>query len=281
MKKDKVLPILIGVVIVGLLFAATYFILSDKGTEKYDVVVFGDSIIEGNSREQTIPSLIEYGGGYKTLNAGFGGMGMSNIANMWQISDSSRLYSMANLSESIKIHDFSNQMMGVQKNDEAIPDEWVETTRNLYCTDWNSVKYIIIEQGANDYLVGMPIEDESDKYSVNSFAGALRTVLKNIKAGAPNAKLIILTPIYQKTFDDLPDCHSYSFGGGTLDEYVEKEIEIAEEYGVYVIDNFHEVDINISNYKNYLPGGLHPNEAGNELIANNIVKHLEELDENS
>lgn len=281
MKRNKVLPITIGIVASGLLLAFSVCFNLNKGTEQYDVVAFGDSIIAGVHNDWTIPAYIEREGGYHTLNAGYGGMGMSNVATTWLISDSGRLYSMVSLSEGVRLHDFSKQIMGTSAESETTPRRWCETSESLQRVDWDNVKYIIVEHGANDYLTGIRIENPDDKYDANTFAGALRLVLKNISIGAPDAKIVILTPIYQKAFEDLPDCHSHSFGGGTLDEYVEKEIEIAEEFGAYIIDNFHEVDINISNYKEHLPGGLHPTWAANGMISANIIKHLEELDENS
>lgn len=278
-KKNIFSGVLAGILIIICLLAA--FAFKKKGEkEQYDVVFFGDSIVASDySGIWDIPTLVSEETGLTVLNAGFGGYTMSNRNIPAYPGDSGRLFCMIGLSDSVRIRDFSNQRMTTFNGQGATGYIPVVAT-HLYNTDWDSVKYILIEQGANDYLTGVPIDDGFDRYNEYTFGGALRKSIENIRVGVPNAQIILVTPIYMKPDGLLGDCNSKDFGGGLLKEYVAKELEIAAEYGIYVIDDFHEIDINKDNYEQYLPGGLHPNLEGNQLLAQNISRHLKELNEN-
>ena len=63
-----------------------------------------------------------------------------------------------------------------------------------------------------------------------------------------------------------------------MEEYVEKEIQVAEEPGVEVINLYHDFfpHENWEDWEIYSFDGLHPNEAGRALISEKIATHLEE-----
>lgn len=280
-RKKAILNILaIGITFV-ILVLSVWIITESRGHEDYDAVFFGDSIIASDHSDWwDISTIVGNELGIRTLNAGFGGYTMSNMDVTGLPGDYRDEYSMVGLSKSVRIHSFKSQIMASQKDAPLTIWYFPEVSQKLNDIKWNAVDYIFIEYGANDYLNGVPIEDTSDKYNEYTFAGALKTSIENIQKGVPDAQIILMTPIYMNPGALGGDCNKADYGGGILKDYVEKEKEIAEEYGLYLIDNFTEIDINKDNYEEYLPGGLHPNLEGNTLIADNICRHIKELNGN-
>lgn len=280
-KKIKLIYILWAVIIVAVLVSVTFFIVMPKGNSEYDMVFFGDSIIASNHNDfWDIPKKVSNSLEAATFNAGFGGYNMSNMDVTGMPGDYRDEYSMVGLSKSVRKHSFKTQVMASQETAPLTIWYFPEVSKKLNKINWAKVKYIFIEHGANDYLYGVPVDDNEDKYNEYTFGGALRQSIENIQKGAPNAQLILMTPIYMNPDGMKGDCNEIDYGGGLLKDYVEKEKEIAKEYGLYVIDNFTEIDINKDNYEEYLPGGLHPNLEGNTLIAENICRHMKELNGN-
>lgn len=267
--------ILLTICLVGSILIATH----KEKSEEYDVVFFGDSVIACEYSDISIPAIMNEKGEWKTLNAAFGGLTMSTIRDIKANGDTSDLFSMLELSYALKENDFSLQILGAQKGNPGAINGWYEVSESLNKTDWSKVKYILIEQCANDYLQGTPADNPEDIYDDRTFGGALRIAIENIRMGAPKAKIVIVTPTYINPLGLKGDCRTADYGGGTLPDYIAKEHEIAEQYGCLIIDNFEEVNINSENYEQYLPGGLHGNLAGNTLIAENILEHLKEFDE--
>lgn len=276
--KNKTL--LIAIILLIICLACSILMATHKGKrEKFDVVFFGDSVIACDYSDISIPTIMNEKGEWKTLNAAFGGLSMSTIRDIKANGDTSDLFSMLELSYALRANDFSLQILGAQKGNPGAINGWYEVSENLNRTDWSHVKYILIEQCANDYLQGTPVDNPENMYDEKTFGGALRIVIENIKKGAPNAKIVVVTPTYMNPLGLKGDCKTADYGGGVLPDYVAKEHEIVEKYDCLIIDNFAEININSENYEQYLPGGLHGNLAGNTLIAENILKHLKEFDE--
>ena len=273
-----------AIAVAGLACALTVLLpvtkLSNSKSEEYEVVFFGDSIIASNhSGLWDIPTIVGDGIEMRVLNAAIGGTTLCDIAYAKKVGDCNSIYSMSAIAKSIYNADFSIQILASQKENTYV-DEWRGiVSEQLKKIDFAKTKYILIEHGANDYLSGITIENDNDLHSEETFAGQLRTIIEELRYAAPDSKIVLITPIYIFPYGYDKDCHEMDFGGGILDKYVEKEIEIAGEYGIILIDNFHDVDINKENFEEYIPGGLHGNYEGNRLIAENIVKHLKELDE--
>jgi len=279
MKNRRVVSVVAALVLAIALLTGAYALNSKNknGLDPYDVVFFGDSIVAGDRALWTLTyKLADHG--YTVLNGALGGMQLSYFSGKQYIGNSDNLFTMVGLSESVKERDFSLQYVAPYTSD-VYEDNKNIVAANLSRVNWDNAKYILIEHGANDYLNGVALDNPNDKYDPYTYGGALRTSIENIRVGAPKAKIIIVTPIYMNPAGLPGDCFEVDYGGGFLADYVNKEKEIAEEYGIYVIDNFTEVPINKDNYDIYIPGGLHGSLEGNELIAANIAKHLKELDE--
>ena len=275
--KNKIIAAAVAMVLILICFLPAVFFFDQKKNEEYEIVCFGDSVMAGFYREGTVPYFLQERTGRRTLNAAFGGMSMSESLKEAVPGNTSPFFTMVELSQSLINKDFSTQIIATKNNIEAYPAEWENVARQLQKTDFSKVRYVIVEYGVNDYLLGRKIEDASDRYDTYTFAGALRTVIENLRKALPDATIVLATPSYAWIDYCDRDCCEQDFGGGTLPEYVAKEKEIAAEYGIICVDNFYESGINADNYKTYLYDGLHTLWEGNELLADNILNHVEEM----
>ncbi len=273
--KNKIIAAAVAMVLILICFVPVILSFSRERDSEYEIVCFGDSVMACFYGWGAVPWFIEDLTGRKTLNAAFGGLSMSEPAEARQAGEIGFLYSMAELSKALVNKDFSLQIMGSAPKNEEHPAEWCAITKALDTLDYDKVKYVIIEHGVNDYFVGAEIDDTSNPYNIYTFAGALRTVIENVQKVMPGATLVLVTPTYNHLDYMDEDCCEADFGGGTLPEYVAKEKEVAAEYGLICVDNFNGSGINKDTYKEYLFDGLHSHQAGNSLIAENIVRNVE------
>ena len=124
----------------------------------------------------------------------------------------------------------------------------------------------VLNYGINDYFCNSPISS-GDPYNVNTFTGALRVAVSEIRQSTPNAQIILCTPIYNPYMLDYPD-------GVTLESYVNAILALSVELEVDVADNYHNCGITEDNYTQYLPDLVHPNEAGRFLIGKCILQAI-------
>ena len=133
--------------------------------------------------------------------------------------------------------------------------------------------------GTNDFGHGdAPIGTMSDR-TPYTFYGALHclyTALIEKYAGVP---IVVLTPLHRIT-EDIPTGDNKPAPVGTLKEYVNIIREVAEYYSLPVLDLFKESGLQPKIpviQQKYVPDGLHPNDAGNEILAHKIARFLEML----
>lgn len=271
MNKEKIVAIISAAI---LLFLCLWLSFGNKksGKTEYDVVFFGDSVIAGDHYHDSVPEYLSQFTGLSVLNAAFGGTKMSLGNPHDSYVDYSMFFSGASLSYMVRSGDFSALLSACDENDERM----CETAQKIVNTNWDAVDFIFLEECINDYTCGVVIENSDDFFDSSTFAGALRTAIVNLQKKLPNAKIIIVSPIYCAISGYDGDCLSHDFGGGVLTDFIAKEKEIAEEYGLLFINNFDEVPINASNYNEYLGDGLHENAEGAQMIARNIAKYVVE-----
>ena len=271
----KCVAAMLAFVIFGILVAGAKEY--DKGKDTtYKIVCLGDSNL-GNVQDRTgVVSLLEKRIGQPVLNGAFGGSTMTSIYG--DKTDYSPALSMFQIATSI-----CNKNFGVQKS--AIDtlsrtndlDYFKSSMDKLSDVDFKEVEILIIEHGINDYFYGITVENARDLYDVNTFSGALRNVLTMLKREYPDMRIILVTPSYCAPVSEdegYRHCDIYNYGGGYLEDYVNVELEIAKEFGVEVIDLYHEKDINEGNFNEYLYDGLHYNDYGREVVADIIADYL-------
>jgi lysophospholipase L1-like esterase len=235
------------------------------------IVNFGDSIF-GNARPpEDISTRLAELTGATVHNCGFGGCRMASHTDV-----NYDAFSMTKLADAIASKDFTLQENALTNTEgSAVPSYFAETVALLKTIDFEKVNIITIAYGTNDHN-GISL----DNATKNSFAGALRYSIETIITAYPHLKIFICSPTYRFWMDAngafTEDSDTKTGGYGyTLIELLEKAREVAEEYKMPFIDNYH-IGINKFNRGYYFPAtdGVHHNITGRKLIAEHIAKEL-------
>lgn len=274
MKKTKIISFAAAFILLLLSLLPVMF-LKNNGTQKVDVLYFGDSIIAGWSSVKPIPERVAENTGMTVFNGGFGGMTMAQVNDEQYISDRLNMFTMVSISEAVKNKDFSLLSMSSGRGSEQIVEYWINKAEELSTIDLSSVKYVIIEFGANDFFSDTPLDNTENAYDLASFAGALRYSVKNIKEGMPNARIIVESPIFNTVFIDSGNINNC---GLSIKDYVETERAVALELGIDFINTYELSGINEGNTKMYLSDGLHTNADGDIRISDCITDFINSLE---
>lgn len=107
-----------------------------------------------------------------------------------------------------------------------------------------------------------------------TLCGDLDELMRGLRENYPDAEIYFITPLPNILQDYLMRERDYLLPQGRL---VNVMLELSEEYGFTVIDLYnsnildsHDVDI----VTNYMPDGVHPNEAGYQILAEHIAAQL-------
>lgn len=129
---------------------------------------------------------------------------------------------------------------------------------------------IFVFGGTNDFCMDVPIGEAGDT-SFTTFYGGLNTLMAGLKAKYPNASLVFLTPIKRTYY--IPWNHKNNVNA-TLEDYRNAILTMGNLYGIKVIDLYPVEDLDFTKKQEYMPDGLHPNDAGQEKIAAYIFTQL-------
>lgn len=133
--------------------------------------------------------------------------------------------------------------------------------------------YIMIFIGAEDYRSGMaPIGNDSYKNDT-TFKGALNTAIEKLQTKCPNARLMLVTPIFRSSTepgDDL-DCDTNLVNDKYLREFANAMSDIGKYNHIPCLNLFEECMINKYNSGIFLNAdGVYPSDRGHALIAEKI-----------
>ena len=133
--------------------------------------------------------------------------------------------------------------------------------------------------GTNDFGRGdAPLGEMSDR-TQDTFYGALHVLYRSLIEKFPTAKIAILTPLHRLNEDD-PCGDIKPEPVGTLKQYVSVIREVAEYYALPVLDLYATSGLQPRVpiiQQTYMPDGLHPNDAGHEILAEKIAQFLQTL----
>lgn len=136
---------------------------------------------------------------------------------------------------------------------------------------------IIVFGGTNDFGHGdAPLGSFSDRTS-DTFYGACHVLYTRLIERYPAALIVILTPLHRENEDELHGDGSKAFPMAPLSTYVGIIRQVAEFYSLPVLDLFAQSGMQprVSVIKQcYCPDGLHPNDAGHEILAAKIGAFL-------
>jgi hypothetical protein len=129
---------------------------------------------------------------------------------------------------------------------------------------------------STDYNIGTPSDNPDNPNDVTAFTGGLRTTINNIQSTWPYIRIFIMSPTYAQYMDEDGNLHNGTttdLGNGTLNHYLIKEVDVAMDCGVSIVDNYFGT-INEDNYESYMKDYMRYNEAGREKLAERIADIL-------
>lgn len=269
----KYLSIAAAFVISGILLYFGYCNLeAETAKQSYDIVALGDSIIGKERDGSCIQARVEEYTDVSMLSGAFGG----NLASRGEDADrfsqheeSLNLYAVA---ESLCQRDF-----GVQKADLAASQTkaWYfeDALKGLEGADLSRTDILLLEFGVNDYMAGKALDNPEDPYDIDTYGGALRYSIELFEETYPDLEIVLVTPAFCHVVDR-GFCTEADFGGGTLEGYVEQEKAIAVQYGLRVVDVFHEFGMDETNVMELTEDGMHLNPEGRNAYARFLVEEL-------
>lgn len=166
-------------------------------------------------------------------------------------------------------------MMGIVKPEDQIKGEYA--IRVVDKIDWDTVDYVLISYGIQDYLFNARLEsEEGDYYGLNTYMGALRHAALRIHERYPDLKIVYLAPTYCDIWVGPEDCTNHDAGHGTLLDYIESMKISAVQTESYFVDLFQEMGISAMNATEYMEDSIFLNEEGRskyaEIVANSLIQ---------
>lgn len=273
------------IILYGIISAALFAILflvsfqvrgGSAGDQRVEIVIFGDSVL-GEVRDETaVPARLQQLLGKSVYNGAFGGTCAARIDEGRRLDYTRDSLSLVGLTKSVYAGDFGVQQSIIMR--ENCTDYFEEAIDGLASIDFSGVEIFVIQQGINDYHGGIPIENMEQPFDERTFLGAIRTAVSSLKKVSPEARILLVTPLYTWYPPKRATCEEMDYGGGILEAYVNAELALAEELGLEIIDVYHDFypHEKWEDWELYSRDGLHPNEAGREKLAFKIAEYLEQ-----
>lgn len=148
-------------------------------------------------------------------------------------------------------------------------DEALLRANRLAQVDMSSVDCVVIFYDISDYLNKMLIYSPVAADDIRAVSGALMASINLIQQQYPYIRIVMMSPpACGKTIDDYYVDASYiDLGGGTMSDYMGRELEVAATTGISYIDLMYGA-ITVDNRDQYIENDYHINAAGAQVIAN-------------
>lgn len=138
---------------------------------------------------------------------------------------------------------------------------------------------VVVFGGTNDFGHGDAPLGTMDDRTTDTFYGACHLLMDGLMDKYPTSTIVFMTPIQRSAPADENRIHPSRLNATLLD-YCNIIKEVAAYYSIPVLDLYAISGIHPVNEKNrelFCPDGLHPNDAGNELIASRLAGFLKAL----
>lgn len=272
MRQTIIYGVLAVVLFVALFLATFRSRRNPAGENAFQIVAFGDSVLGLVRDETSVPARLQALTGKTVYNAALGGTCAARNRTDIRMDQARGALSLAGLTRAIWAEDFSVQKTVRMRENST--EYFPEAIDGLSKVDFSGVETVIIQYGLNDYHAGTPIENPEDPYDEYTYLGALRVSLGRLQKIKPEMRIILLTPTYAWYIACGQTCEEIDYGGGTLSDYVEAEVRLAQEMDVEIVDLYHGVYSCESgeNWETYTVDGIHPNEAAREMLAERIAQ---------
>lgn len=138
---------------------------------------------------------------------------------------------------------------------------------------------VIVFGGTNDFGHGdAPFGTFADR-TPDTFCGACHTLCRELLETYPDSEIAFISPLHRDN-EDSPVGDNKPAPVGTLKDYIDAMRQILAYYSIPVIDLYAESKLqpHVAIIKEkFMPDGLHPSDAGNEILAKKIIAYLKAL----
>lgn len=261
-------------VLFGALLLLTFPLRKGGKTYSPQIVVLGDSICGQVRDESSVSEQLSVLLGEEVYNGALGGTCFSRIDTEGRIAYTKDSLSFAAISQAAALDDFGTQQATIVR--ESATEYFPEVVDTLEEIDFSEVEILLVQYGVNDYHEGVPLDNPENLYDEHTFGGALRSALSVWQDAYPELRVILLTSTYSWYEYTRETCEEKDEGGGILEDYVNKEIQVAEEMNVEILDLYHDFYPHETweDRMIYTRDGLHPNENGRRLLAETVAAYL-------
>lgn len=141
--------------------------------------------------------------------------------------------------------------------------------------------YVIVFGGSNDFAGGDAPLGKFGDTTPETFYGALHDLFARLQTKYPNAELFAVTPLHRG--DVIKGLNSVGCERKEgMEPYVNAIEQVAEAFGVHIIDAYREWAINplIDEQRTayFSEDAIHPNDNGHRFIAELLLKYFENLE---
>lgn len=261
-----------GMKCLGILLCLAFLhrVLGQDKPLEYDVVLLGDSIVANDYYGKDMHEMLSEALEQEVFNGGFGGSYLcdNNVGAYETMGD--EVLSLELLTKSIVTGDFLVQKGVIEKISKL--DYFEERLDTLARIDFDKTNTLIIEHGVNDYL--MQIEPQK-------VGETLKEALEILSKRYPNMQIFVCSPTYCfiEHEGETWYCDTTDLGEYVLEDYIEAERQVCEELQICFIDNYHQDIITRETIEEYVIDGLHLNEAGRQIMADNIVSAMRQQEQ--
>uniref|UniRef100_UPI00388D1131 SGNH/GDSL hydrolase family protein n=1 Tax=Acinetobacter sp. TaxID=472 RepID=UPI00388D1131 len=237
------------------------------------IVCFGDSITEFKTYPQQVGQML----GAEGINVGFGGCMM---AAHWDAGYKEMC--MYRLADYIASGDYSGLIAAAQDLFDRTGDDNRAIVARLAAIDWNTVDYVTIFYGTNDYANGKSLGLATDiKSDGSNYLGSANYVIQRLQTAYPHLKIALITPIYRARGanggTDSDDSPNAATNGKYLREFAAGLIEVAKLNHIPCFNMYDESGINKYTKGLYLnpdPDGVHLTDVGATHIAQKLAAKM-------
>lgn len=236
------------------------------------IVIMGDSIMDGDRTESGAADIISEQLNAKVYNMSIGGTTAALLPTDNAAFDQWNSCSLLGIVNAI-LGNISADVFNGYKAKEV-----------LQTCDFSKTDYFIIEYGVNDFLTGkipnsryLENGDELAVRSDSTYTGALESAIVKLRSGFPNAQILLVGPHYCQIFSGktfIGDGYSLDYGYGPLVNFSRGAGYVAEQHkedGVLFFNAFENSGIDAGTADEYLKDGVHMTPLGARVYAEKIA----------
>ena len=139
---------------------------------------------------------------------------------------------------------------------------------------------VVVFGGTNDFGHGDSELGTMESRSEYTFYGALHNLYISLIEKYPGTPIVVLTPLHRLNEDNVRGDGYKTNGLAPLKTYVDIIREVAEYYSLPVLDLYANSGLQPKVpviQEKFMPDGLHPCDAGYDILANKITQFLKTL----